>query len=381
MLYRAFGKTDLRVSALGFGAMRLPTHNGSHSGAGIDEAEAMRMIHHAIDQGVNYIDTAYVYHEGQSEILVGKALNDGHRAKVLVATKSPVWLLHKESDFDTYLNEQLQRLQTDVIDCYLLHALNRARWRNTILPLNVLGKAEAAIRDGRIRHLGFSFHGPYEEFEEILREFERWSFCQIQYNYMDTENQAGEKGLLLAASQGLGVVVMEPLLGGRLANPPKAISDAMDRFSVRRTPVDWALQWLWDQPAISNVLSGMSTMDQLEANLSSAAHSRTGSLSSADQNLIAFARERYRERTVIPCTKCGYCVPCPSGVDIPGVFELFNDAHLYDDIPGAKFRYTIFLDPSKRADACTQCEDCLSKCPQNINITAWLPKVTELLGA
>ena len=221
MQYRNFGKLDWKASALGFGCMRLPSHDGKYFSPNIDEAEALRMMHHAIDCGVNYIDTAYPYHGGQSEVAVGKALKGGYREKVKLATKLPTWLVESPADFDRLLNEQLQKLETDQIDFYLIHALNRKRWPEIVLKHDLLGRAEAALADGRIGHLGFSFHDEYASFEEIVNGSDLWSFCQIQYNYMDTENQAGYRGLKLAADKGLAVVVMEPLMGDGWPIRPK----------------------------------------------------------------------------------------------------------------------------------------------------------------
>jgi predicted aldo/keto reductase-like oxidoreductase len=380
MQYRDFGKYDWKVSALGFGCMRLPTAEGERISPNIVEDEAIRMIRHAIDNGVNYVDTAYPYHGGQSEIVLGKALAGNYREKVNLATKLPVWMVASPSDFDVLLGEQLQKLQTDFIDFYLLHSLSKDRWHNIVLKHNLLGKAAEAIADGRIRHLGFSFHDDYEAFEEIVNGTDLWTMCQIQYNYMDTENQAGLRGLKLAASKGMAVVVMEPLLGGRLADPPKDILEKMEGFPVHRSPADWALQWLWDQPEVSMVLSGMSTMEQVDQNLVSADSARIGSFSPAEHQLIAQAREQYRTRTVIPCNKCNYCLPCPNGVDIPENFNYFNYAHLFDDTAAARFRYKTFLAEEHRATACIACGSCEELCPQKIAISEWMPKVTELLG-
>jgi predicted aldo/keto reductase-like oxidoreductase len=314
MQYRSFGRLDWKASALGFGCMRLPTSDGERLSPNIVEDEAIRMIRRAIDSGVNYLDTAYPYHGGQSEVIVGNALQEGYREKVRLATKLPVWEVQSAADFDRILNEQLVKLQTDHIDFYLLHALSHNRWQDIVLKHDLLTRAEAALADGRIRHLGFSFHDEYEAFEEIVKGTELWSFCQIQYNYMDTENQAGVRGLKLAAEKGLAVVVMEPLMGGRLADPPKDILEAMSNFPVRRSPVEWALEWLWDQPEVSVVLSGMSTMAQVEENLRYADSSRIGAFGPSEQALIAEVREKYSARMVIPCGKCNYCMPCPNGV-------------------------------------------------------------------
>jgi len=380
MRYRRFGKLDWKASALGFGCMRFPTLDGRAISPHIDEPVAMQMLRHAIDNGVNYVDTAYPYHEGQSEIVVGKALLGGYREKVKLATKLPVWLVNEPADFDKLLDEQLKKLQTSHIDFYLLHSLNQNRWRNIVLKHNLLAKAKTALADGRIRHLGFSMHDDYETFQEIVNGSDLWSFCQIQYNYMDIENQAGTRGLKLAASKGLAVVIMEPLLGGRLADPPKDIRAIMERFPVRRSPADWALQWLWDQPEVSVVLSGMGAMSQVEENLRSAGASRAQSFSAQEQELIAQVRAMYSARTVVPCTKCNYCMPCPNGVNIPGNFEYFNYAHLFDDVAGARFKYQVFLTEEQRSGSCIECGTCEGLCPQKIPIMEWLPKVSALLA-
>ena len=380
MQYRRFGRLDWKVSALGFGCMRFPTLDGDRLSPNIDQAEALRMVRHAIDSGVNYIDTAYPYHGGQSEVVVGKALKDGYREKVRLATKLPVFLVQSTGDFDRFLNQQLEKLQTSYIDFYLLHALSGSRWRDIVLKHDILAQAAAALADGRIRHLGFSFHDEYESFEEIVNGSDLWSFCQIQYNYMDAENQAGTRGLKLAASKGLAVVIMEPLMGGRLADPPKDILAAMESFPARRTAVEWALQWLWDQPEVSVVLSGMSTITQVEENLRFADNSRIQAFGPAEQALIAEVRERYRERTAIPCSRCNYCMPCPNGVYIPANFEFFNYARLYDDVAGARFKYKVFLTEEQRSGACIDCGVCADLCPQKIPIGEWMPKVSALLA-
>jgi len=380
MQYRNFGKLDWKVSALGFGCMRFPTSDGNRLSPNIVEDESIRMIRRAIDGGVNYVDTAYPYHGGQSEVVLGKALLDGYRDKVKVATKLPVWMVQSPADFDKLLGEQLQKLQTDHIDFYLLHSLNKHRWHDIVLKHNLLAKAAEALADGRIRHLGFSVHDDYEGFEEIVNGSDLWSFCQIQYNYMDIENQAGTRGLKLAAGKGLAVVVMEPLLGGRLVDPPKEIVELMAASSIRRSPAEWALQWLWDQPEVSVVLSGMSTLEQVAENLHFADASRIHSFGASEYELIAQVRQKYQARTVVPCTRCGYCMPCPNGVNIPGNFDYFNYAHLFDDVAGARFKYSVFLTEEQRSGSCIECRECEEKCPQKIAISEWMPKVTALLA-
>ena len=380
MKYREFGRLDWKGSALGFGCMRLPTADGERLSPNIEEEEATRMIRHAIDSGVNYLDTAYPYHGGLSEVLVGKALAGGYREKVKVATKLPTWMVEGPADFDRLLNEQLAKLQTDHIDFYLLHALSHERWQNVVLKHDLLGRAKAALADGRIRHLGFSFHDEYQAFAEIVYGTDLWDFCQIQLNYMDTENQAGVKGLKLAAARGLAVIVMEPLMGGRLADPPPSVLEAIENAPVHRSPVEWALEWLWDQPEISVALSGMSTMAQVEENLRIADASGVGSFSEADHAVIAELQRKYGERIAIPCSKCNYCMPCPNGVNIPGNFEYLNYARLYDDVPGGKFRYMVFLKEEERSANCIACGICEGMCPQNIAISKRMPEVTALLA-
>jgi len=378
--YRDFGTLDWKASALGFGCMRLPTLDGQRNSANINELESIRIIRHAINSGVNYLDTAYPYHEGQSEVLVGKALQDGYRERVQLATKLPVWLVKGPDDFDRYLDEQLKKLQTDHVDFYLFHALNQTVWQEVVLKHNLLAKAEAALADGRIRHLGFSFHGDYAAFYEIVNGTDLWTMCQIQYSYMDTDNQAGSKGLHLAAHKKLAVVIMEPLLGGRLADPPPDIREFILDFPTQRTPAEWALQWLWDQPEVSLVLSGMSTILQVEQNLAFAEDSRIGYFSPEETELINEVRQKYMARTIIPCTRCGYCMPCPNGVDIPGNIELFNYSHTHNDLMSAKFRFKVLLTESQRAGNCTSCGSCEPLCPQKLEIPQWMAKVSIQLS-
>jgi uncharacterized protein len=379
MLYREFGHDGWEVSILGFGCMRLPTSDGIPIGANIVEDEAIKMIRHAIDEGVNYLDTAYTYHEGRSEVLLGKALRDGYRDKVRIASKSPVWLVEEAADFDRFLEQQLERLQAGPIDYYLFHGLNAKHWKD-ILDRGLLARAEAAVSDGRIGHIGFSFHDAYPVFQEIIEGYDGWSMCQIQYNYMDTEYQAGTRGLAYAASRGIPVVVMEPLLGGNLARPPGDVREVFDAYRERRSPAAWALQWIWDQPEVSVVLSGMSDMRQLEENVHAADAAASRPLGEAGLELIARVRERLESKAAIPCTGCGYCLPCPQGVDIPTNFALYNDGLMYDVLSVSRFRYSRFLSEADRASACIGCGECEEKCPQHIAVSELMPTVHTVLG-
>jgi hypothetical protein len=382
MQYRDFGQTGFKPSALGFGAMRLPVHEGPDGKPdfkSIDHDLADAMLHRAIEGGVNYVDTAWMYHEDTSEVWLGEALKGGYRERVKVATKMPVWNVKKPDDFDRILGIQLERLQDDHVDFYLLHGLDSEHWR-TVLEHDQLAAAERALADGRIGHLGFSFHGAYEDFEAILAATDLWEFVQIQYNYMDEDYQAGRRGLELAAGKGLGVIVMEPVRGGALArNVPPQVQAVWDEAPVKRSPVDWALQWVWSHPEVSFLLSGMNTLEQVEQNLRYADRSRPGLLTNADLALVARVRDLYRELSPIPCTSCRYCMPCPQGVAIPDVFDLYNDAHMYDNLPRQQMAYRMFFSDDERADRCTACGECVEKCPQGIAVPEWLEKAQSFL--
>ncbi|MDR3573032.1 MAG: aldo/keto reductase [Anaerolineaceae bacterium] len=383
MQYRKFGKLDWQGSALGFGCMRLPTTDGNPMSSNINEEEAIRMIRHAIDHGVNYVDTAYAYHGGKSEVVVGKALLDGYRAKVKLATKSPVWLIKQAEDFDKLLDEQLAKLQTNAIDFYLLHSMNRNSWPNIVQKLNLFERVNGALKDGRIKHIGFSFHDEFALFKQIVDGFDGWDFCQIQYNYLDTTYQAGTKGLKYAAAKGLAVVVMEPLRGGKLAMPPEPIREFFQKAAIQRQPYDWALQWVWNRPEVSVVLSGMTNMDHVNGNLAAAEVSGVGSLTSAEQAIIKKAQKEFESLNTIPCTRCNYCMPCPNGVDIPGNFEAFNDGAQYksEERGRAGYKRMAFFGGQKAlASSCQACNTCEDKCPQHIHISELMPIVHSVLG-
>ncbi len=382
MQYRKFGRLDWKASVLGLGCMRFPLldEDWSH----IDEAEAIRMIRYGIDHGINYLDTAAPYHRGCSEPLVGKALSDGYRQKVKLATKLTPAMIESGDDLDRFFDEQLERLQTDKIDFYLLHGLNRQFWK-LMQEWNAIRWAEGKMASGQIGHLGFSFHDEYDVFKEIVDAYDNWTFCQIQYNYMDVDNQAGRRGLEYAAGKNLAVVIMEPIRGGLLAKePPELVAEVWQTSSADRSLAEWALQWVWNHPEVSLVLSGMSTMQQVIENVAAAERSGPGRLTEDELSLIDKVREAYLGYSPVPCTKCGYCMPCPNGVEIPTIFNVFNEATMYDSFSNARFLYTggalDGLKDGQRADNCQECMECVEKCPQQIPIPDWLRKAHEKLS-
>jgi hypothetical protein len=363
--YRSFGKLNWKVSALGFGAMRLPII--CNDAARINEPEAIKMIRYAIDHGVNYVDTAYVYHGGNSETLVGKALKDGYRENVKLATKMPTWRINSREDMDKHLEEQLKRLQTD-IDFYLLHGLDKERWQK-LQALNVIGWAEKKISEGRFRHLGFSFHDEYDVFKDIIDSYENWTLCQIQYNYVDSETQAGTRGLRYAASKGLAVVVMEPIGGGRLAiKPLKPIQDLWDAPQVRRTQAEWALLWVWNHPEVSTALSGMSTLQQVKENVRTASHSGTNKLTGEELSLFDQVALKYKSMGFVGCTGCRYCLPCAEGVNITEIISLYNEFYVKNMNDEVKAKYHDSITPESRAKRCVACGKCQELCPQQLPI-------------
>lgn len=381
MLYRKYGKTGEQVSALGFGCMRLPVIDGDINN--IDEDKAIEMIRYAIDHGVNYIDTAFPYHGtgmdqgGASELLVAKALKDGYRERVHLATKLPSWLIKTRADFDHYLQLQLERLGTDRIDFYLLHTLGEHNWP-VLKAAGVIDFLDQAIKDGRIKYAGFSFHDNVGLFKQIVDAYD-WSFCQIQYNYLDEEYQAGKEGLEYAAAKGLGVAIMEPLRGGKLAAnlPPEAMSLLADAETARSLP-EWALRWIWNHPEVSVVLSGMSTLEQVVENVQLAAAALPNSLTEQELMLISKVRSIFNEKLRVNCTSCGYCMPCPQGVNIPGCFSIYNDYGLFGASEGKQrynFLYGFRLSEQAHASNCIGCGKCERHCPQGIAIREHLDNV------
>ncbi len=376
MLYRALGKTGEKVSSLGLGCMRLPVIDGDPGH--IDEQRACEIIHYAIDQGINYLDTAYPYHEGKSEPLLAKALQDGYRDKVNLATKMPSWNIESREDMDRYFDEQLERLGTDYIDFYLIHTLNRDFWPK-LVELGLFEFLDQIKKNGKARYVGFSFHDEVSLFREIVDAYP-WDVCQIQYNYLDIDYQAGHEGLLYAASRNLGVIIMEPLRGGCLADMvPDDIMKIWDKSEVKRTPAEWGLRYIWDLDQVSVVLSGMSNLEQLKENLATANKALPNSLTEKDHSLIREVREIYRDKLVVDCTGCRYCLPCPAGVQIPLNFKYLNNAMLYENIEDARRAYASHVGDERKASNCIDCGQCAERCPQEIPIPEMLAEVTRLL--
>lgn len=384
MLYRKLGKTGCDVSVLGFGCMRFPIVGGTGAvdlfdpSKPIDEMAAREMIHYAIEHGINYFDTAYPYHGGQSEVFLGKHLKP-HRKKVLLATKLPTWLVQGRQDFERFLGEQLERLETDYVDFYLLHGLNRQSWAS-MKELGALDFLNKVMADGRIRYAGFSFHDDVKIFKEIVDSYD-WAMCQIQYNYFDEYYQAGKEGLSYAASKGAGVVIMEPLRGGKLTDRiPEQVQTLWDSAPVKRTPAEWALQWVWNHGEVSTALSGMSSMAQLVENIRIAEDAGAGTLSGAELQVVAEVCEVYRNMLRIGCTGCAYCVPCPNGVNIPLNFSLYNDCFMFKDEDINFMLYNHMLTPEQKASNCAECGECEEHCPQQIKIPEELKKVHAKLA-
>ncbi len=371
MQFRVYGKTNEKISVLSFGLMRLPTINNK-----IDREKSGEILKYAIDKGITYLDTAYPYHNEESEDFLGEFLAKHNcRDKVLIATKLPSWLINSREDMDKYLNKQLEKLQTNYIDFYLVHALNKNFWEN--LVTNGLFEFLNTIkRDGRVKHIGFSFHDKLEVFKEIVDAYP-WEFCQIQYNFLDINYQAGAEGLEYARNKGLGIAIMEPLRGGRLAHSiPDDIQKLWNTSNVKRTPAEWALKFLWDDERIDVVLSGMNSIDQVEENVSIAETTLPNCLTEDEKNLISLARDKYLSKIKVNCTGCKYCMPCPTGVDIPSCFELLNDASLFEDLEGFKKSYHNNLAESEKAHNCVECGQCESHCPQNIEIRKMLKETS-----
>ncbi len=372
MEYRTMDdRLGIKTSLLGFGCMRLPRlENGE-----IDEAKAEEMLDYAIAHGVNYIDTAYPYHGGKSEPFVGKVLSKYDRDRFYLATKMPVWELKTKEDAPRIFAEQLERLKVDYIDFYLLHAMSRKRWAQ-IADLGVLDFISEMKKAGKIKHLGFSFHDDYDAFEMILKSFD-WDFCQIQYNYMDCHEQAGDKGVALAETMGIPLVVMEPVKGGSLATLPDDIAKIYQEVDPDRSMASWALGWVASHQQVKVILSGMSTLEQVKDNIATFSKDRIV-LNEQELQAVDAVREAIAARVKNGCTGCAYCMPCPFGVNIPGNFAIWNQEAMYGNLAAAKRRYAALNEG--QAQNCRKCGACEKVCPQHLSIRDNLVRVHEDLG-
>lgn len=366
---RKLEKLGIETSLLGFGCMRFPTTSEGK----IDEPKAEEMIDKAIAAGVNYIDTAYPYHDKQSEPFVGKVLKKYPRNSFYLATKLPVWLVETKTDIERIFEEQLERLQTDYIDFYLLHAMNKERF-DKMKEIGCMDVLEAKRAEGKIKYIGFSFHDSYEVFEEAIGE-RVWDFCQIQLNYMDADEQAGLKGYELAASKGIPVVVMEPIKGGSLASFAEDITSEFKRLDADASVASFALRWVGSLPGIKVILSGMSTMEQVEDNLKTFGEFKP--LSVEEKETIDKVVETLNSRIQNGCTGCRYCMPCPAGVDIPACFSAWNTYHMYQNYNAVSWKWEHDIGTEKQAKNCVKCGKCEAVCPQKISIREDLSKVQK----
>ena len=376
MQYRQVPKNGDNLSVLGFGAMRLPKKFGR-----IDEERSVRQIRAAIDSGVNYIDTAFMY--GESERIVGKALQDGYREKVKLATKLPPWNLKKPEDMGVILDLQLKKLQTDHIDYYLLHSLDAHSWKK-FTDLGVIPFLEEARQAGKITNIGFSFHGDRKTFHEIIDAYD-WIFCQIQYNFLDEDTQAGKEGLLYAASQHIAVMIMEPLRGGMLSlNVPDEVKQIYATAKTKRSPASWGLRWVWNHPEVTVVLSGMNDERHIAENIAAGEDAIPGSLTPEELDMMDKVKKVYKRLMKVECTGCAYCMPCPFGVNIPQCFSFYNRYYMEKNRLEVRGFYGIQLmggmgGTPAYASLCRRCGKCVQACPQHIAIPDELKKVAKTL--
>ena len=360
MEYRQFEKLGVSPSLLGFGCMRFPQNpDGS-----IREPEAEKMLDTAIQAGVSYIDTAYPYHNGDSEPFVGRVLKKYDRSRLFLATKLPVWNVKTLDDAKRLFQEQLDRLQTDYVDFYLLHCLDKEKWQ-LVLDLGLIPYFEEMKKEGKIRFFGFSFHDDFEVFKTILT-YRDWDFCQIQYNYVDTDIQAGDRGYELAEELGVPLVIMEPVKGGSLAALPEEVTEPFRSYKPDASISSWALRWVASKPNVKVVLSGMSDMEQVNDNLQTFGSFQP--LSLREKELVADVAAAIKKRTKNGCTGCAYCMPCPFGVNIPQNFRIWNDLSMYGNVNHTRQAYFKDLEESARADQCQKCGKCEEVCPQSLSI-------------
>lgn len=359
MKYRDFPAAGRQVSALGMGCMRMPTLE--QEGNPIDRPKAIELIRHLIDNGVTYVDTAYPYHDGKSEELVGEALKDGYRERVVLATKLPVWLVKEHADMERYLDEQLRRLGTDHVDIYLAHALDAQRF-DEMVKLDLFGFMDEMVKKGKIRYPGFSFHDDAAVFRRIVDSYD-WKVAQVQMNLLDEFNQATMEGVRYAAGKGIRIVVMEPVRGGALVKSvPDEIRALYESGAPGRSAAEWAFRWLIDKPEFMTILSGMSNLEQADDNLRIFSAAEAGCLTESEKSVLEKVRKTYEARIQVGCTGCEYCMPCPQGINIPQIFKGYDTASMFGDFADFCKRYNAM---EVNASACVGCESCVDACPQH----------------
>lgn len=371
MEYRMMQNINAKTSLLGFGCMRFPLNQDGS----IDEEETFAMLDKAYQAGVNYFDTAYPYHGGASEPVVGRALARYPRESFYLATKLPIWEVKTIDDVKTIFTKQLERLNMEYVDFYLMHALNKERWE-TIKKLGILNYCEELRKEGKIRYLGFSFHDDYEVFEEIVTSYS-WDFCQIQLNYMDKDTQATTKGVELAESLGIPMVIMEPVKGGSLANLPDDINKMFQEVRPEDSIASWALRYVGSFSNVKVILSGMSDMSQVEDNLKTFVNFE--SLSDQEQQVVENVAETLHSRVQNGCTACKYCMPCPVGVNIPGSFGVWNEYHVYGNLKDTAYSWAKEIPEEAKPKNCIKCGKCEKVCPQKISIREDLERLQKEL--
>lgn len=381
MQYRKFKNAEKENSLLGLGVMRLAADENGE----IDREASVELIRYAIDNGINYIDTAFTYHGGWSERIIGKALKDGYREKVLLADKMPIWLAKTEEDLDRFFEKQLKRLEVEYIDMYLVHNIIPANWKKT-QKLNVMSFLEKKKAEGKIGHIGFSFHGDLKLFKEVIDAYP-WEYCQIQLNYLDKDEQATLKGLEYARERGIDVIVMEPLKGGRITDkvPPsvqaiweKAKADGI--VPADRTPAEWAFRWVAGQPGVSLILSGMNSYEQLDENIALFSSDDIFELTEQEEAVISEVAAEYNSKIKYQCTGCEYCLPCEKKINIPGIIDYLNNWYAFDKNPSTKGEYEQWVPEGHHGSDCIGCGKCEEKCPQSLPIAAIMAEAAEQFG-
>jgi len=379
MQYRKYGKLDYEVSALGLGCMRLPRTVKEDGTATVDREKAYELIRYAADNGINYFDTAFTYHNMDSEAVLGEALEGERRKKVKIATKQPFAVMKTQDDIRRNLESTLKKLRTDYIDVYLVHNIQQGTW-DEIQKRKIYEEYEKFRAEGMIKAIAFSYHGQFETFKDVLQAYP-WDMCQVQQNMLDVNNEVTTEGIKIAGEQGTSLVIMEPLRGGGLATAPKPVQKIYDNVDKNRSAAEWAFRYLLDYPEVSCILSGMTTLEQLKENIEtfSKPDAVPGCLSEQEKDVIAKARDAYQALVAVPCTACEYCLPCPQNVAIPSIFNLYNDGKRFETFMQPQRSYMFTTRAGHDASQCIECSACEAQCPQKIEIVKQLKEAHEHL--